>query len=267
MGERKTTRKDGSRFYTFNEKKYWSVTTILNALAKQRALTPWAAKMVAEAVVVHDRDAVLRELGKIDGMEESDQFSAQTDLINKLKRAPYKKRDKAADIGSKFHDFAERLSLGQEIGTPDLDVRAHVEAFQKWLEQARPDFEAVELVVFNEHFEYAGTLDAIVKLPGKEGYGVVDYKTSAKGPYPDVALQLAAYRAAQFGVLKDDTVVKLPEPITWGAVLKVVPPEPAQLIEVECGERVLDVFLAVQTMYHEWFGDLEKSVLGEELAA
>jgi hypothetical protein len=122
-------------------------------------------------------------------------------------------------------------------------------------------------------YEYAGTLDAILHLPKHvdlfgNGHVVVDYKTSAKGPYPEVALQLAAYRNADFAVLADGTKVDIPE-ITGGAVLSIVPPDPCKLIEVDCGPGVFDVFLAIQEVYRNWFvkGGYEKRVLGRELVA
>jgi hypothetical protein len=261
----RTTRGDGSRFYTLDGKRYWSVTTTLGAaVPKQRALVPWAAKEVATAVVIHDREDVLHRLQEINTANESLRHDLAEALIKDLKGSPYKKRDRAANIGTQVHEHIDKIVTGTPVGAPALPIAAHIASFDAWLAVTNPEFEASELTVYSDKHEYAGTLDAIVEIDGE--FYVVDYKTSAKGPYPEVALQLAAYARADFGVMRDGRRVEIPT-IAGGIVLSIVPPEPAVQMPVDIGDEVFEVFLALQKVHFRWFNDLEKRVLGERADA
>src|SRR3990172_181392 len=71
-----------------------------------------------------------------------------------------------------------------------------------------------EASVFNRTERYAGTLDAIATIGGRTL--VIDVK-SGKGVYPETALQLAAYRWAEFVGVPDGS--EQPMPPTVGAAV------------------------------------------------
>src|SRR4051812_22258850 len=90
----------GKRFYVWGRgERYWSVTTILNALPKN-ALKYWAAGQVAG--FAYDQAHAWLSLPR----------EAAVDL---LKREPLRFTNTRADIGTAFHDVAEAYALGKPL--------------------------------------------------------------------------------------------------------------------------------------------------------
>lgn len=215
MTERTTTlsREDlrrpgrGGRAYVWpandpEQRTYTSVTTALKAIPKGEALTRWAAKTTAEvAVEQHDL------LGKL---IENDPENA----VQWLKQAPWNSRDRAANIGTFIHRIVEYDTTGRELeadelvrGIEDPLTRQKAISARHFFQVTDVAVEAVEFVTYHHGFGYAGTGDFIVtfndpdlflpNVPFKENPTVIlDLKTG-KGIYPEVALQLAAYRWAE----------------------------------------------------------------------
>ena len=70
--------------------------------------------------------------------------------------------------------------------------------FQDFEREWEPEWEATELTVFNATAGYAGSLDFIAHIPLLgEGLTLGDFKTG-RGVFPETALQMAAYRHAEF---------------------------------------------------------------------
>lgn len=190
-----------------------SVTTILSTALNKPALVGWAAKTVAEEA--------LANLPQIVRMSRTDRDGA----IKFLKGRPYAQRDEAADAGTAAHKLAEAYILGQpyEVPAPDTDLGRTLAQFVKFLEDFRPEFEATEAVVANTTIGYAGSLDAIARVPMLGNRLLVwDWKTSKSGPYPEWALQVAAYARAEHLWLPDGTKVDMPA-IEGAAVLRLRP--------------------------------------------
>lgn len=205
----RTTKADGSRTYTIpNEDgttdEYPSVTTILQVVAKP-ALTTWAANSVARYAV--------------------DNHDTITDLLNKddrdgayrlLKGSPWAKRDKAAGTGTDTHALIERLILGEELEPSDYGAEApYLRAFLSFVsDHPNSTFEASEMTVFSRTHRFAGTLDAL--MAHGDRVGAVDWKTRGgkrveeTKVYETERLQVAAYMNAEFALLPDGSVERLP---------------------------------------------------------
>lgn len=231
---KKTTLATGKRFYTWRDEAYWSVTTILGAMPKP-ALLPWGIKMVAEAAV----DATLK--GILGPMVESN----PDDAIRWLKGSPYAARDKAADIGTHVHAAIEAHALGKPFPKWGPAIAPRMEAFEQFVNDYQPVFHMTEASVFNHTQRYAGTLDSIATLDGRTV--VLDAK-SGKGVYPEVGLQLAAYRFAEFVALPDGSMQDMPA--TDGAVVLHLPDGGGYTLhDVRADEEVFEAFLFVREVF------------------
>lgn len=177
-------------YYRFDGRKYVSVTTVLQALAKP-ALVPWAARTAAEAIFEHPDEI---------------------DTTEKAVAAIYRKRDNAADRGSLIHSLAEAVARGAEIdlaGVPDA-ARGYAQAFVAWARVMQPTPLFTEANVFSDTHGYAGTCDLIAVFPDKQ-IRLVDFKTSSD-VYRETGLQLEAYRQADFIVPHVGEVRRIPLP-------------------------------------------------------
>lgn len=198
-----------------------SVTTVLQALAKP-ALVPWAARTAAEAVL---------------------EDPAVYDTAEKAAAVIYRKRDSAADRGSLVHSLAEVTARGAEIdltGVPK-DARGYAKAFVAWTGAMRPTPLFTEANVYSDHHTYAGTCDLIAAFPDKQ-VRLVDFKTTGD-LYREVALQLEAYRQADFIVphVGEPRRIPLPTVAETAAVLL----RPDGTYEYRTMKADLDVFLSL----------------------
>ena len=240
----------GDRVYVWppggeSQREYLSVTSALSSLPKPW-LTGWAARVIAEtAVHKHDILAKLIE----DNPDEA---------IRWLKGAHYAARDGAARMGSTLHEIAELDAMG-ETTEADIQVSRLTGEGQRKAAQLRDFFSRVphrlievETVVYNDRHRYAGTLDFLVEftdpsvtmmLPFPPGLCVMDLKTG-KGVYTETALQLAAYRGAQYA-LDLDTASRREMPPTVGACVLHVTEKSWALVPAITTVEVLEAFLSV----------------------
>lgn len=236
---RGTHLRDSRGIYAWKDEKFPSVTSILSQMAKP-ALTYWAAKMVSE----HVADYVTHTVpdNKLPWHEVQSYLSD----VDELKSTPWKYAEKRRDLGSTFHDIAERFAGGMEVH-PEVfasDIRPLVESFLTWVDENQPEWFAMEAGVFNRTHNYAGTMDTIMMLNGR--MVVLDYKSS-KDSYPEHALQLAAYRNAEFMGLADGS--EIPMPNTEAGIILLVQEERCKALEWQCGEAEFEAFLALRRVY------------------
>ena len=232
-----------------NPRVYMGVTSALNAIPKQ-AIPYWAARTVAETAV--ENVDVLKDL------VEKDPEGA----IRWLKGSPWSKRDKAADIGTAVHLIAELDASGDTVEADRILATLDPVGKEK-AKQVRAFFASVpceitltEGVVYNDEHGYAGTLDFILefdepdlinRFPFPESADgrlrvLTDLKTS-KGVYSETALQLAAYRHADF-VFDMASGERLPMPGTDGAAVLHVTEKSWSLIPVDASADSFEKFLA-----------------------
>ncbi len=227
------------RMYGWGDETFHSVTTILSALGKPW-LGAWAAKMVAE--YAYDFRSEWESLPKVRA-------------IRLLKGAPWDKRDAAGDLGTAVHDAIEAAVLGQTPPEYAADVAARMAHWDRFLADYRPTFLASEAAVFSRKHRYAGTLDGIAKI-GDETL-LIDVKTS-KDVYPEYALQLAAYRHAEFLGLPDGTEAEIPA--TDGAAVLHITPDDYRLIRLRTDEEVFRTFLYI-AQAHRWQKETSKTAV------
>lgn len=250
--------------------KYRRVTTILSqGSTKGDVLSLWAANLVAETAFTNLPRLVASSL-------YPDQ---RTETYDWLRRAPLRKRDERADVGSAVHSIIEAHVLGQPLPADlmgDPEMAPYLAHFLQFVQDWQVTFEASEMVVGNRTAGYAGTLDYLLRSPLIAAQFEIpaatvlmgDTKTGGeldvKGVYPEAALQMSAYRNAEVAWLRDGTTVPMPATHSTGVVLHLRP-EGYRLIPVACGDDVFAAFRIVQQAA-DWVSGLSKTVVGAPLA-
>ncbi len=170
----------GHGYKDANGAKVPGVTTILSKGLPKPALVNWAARTAAEYAV--DNWDTLADL-------------PVSERLGMIKDAPNATKNAAALRGTKLHDAAERLIADDTVDVEPEQVPL-VENYARFLSDWDVQPECVESAVYSVTHGYAGTLDLIATLADGRRW-LLDIKTS-KGVYGDMALQLAAYRYAEF---------------------------------------------------------------------
>jgi hypothetical protein len=208
-----------------------SVTSILKVVDKSGPLVGWAKRITAEAAVDHRAE-----------LESWVDLGGRDGAVGLLTRAATQITEKAATTGSDIHALAEAITLGHEV-TVTEEQAPFVDAYRAWRADFDPVFLAAEEMVCSLEHGYAGTLDAIVEIAGETW--LLDYKTS-KGVYPETALQLAAYGAADFiGRPADPNRYALPEIHQYGVLH--IRPEGYELVPFDV-TGAFEAFLAAQRL-------------------
>lgn len=193
------------------------VTTQLNGGLPKKQLMYWSARTVAEYVADHPEDVdALRRMGR-------------GPMVQALKETPWQARDTAAVRGTDVHALAEQLAQHEQVDVPE-HLDGYVQSCVQFLDEWRPTTLLTERQVAHRAHWWAGTFDLIVRLPDGRII-LIDWKTNASGVFPETALQLAAYRHAEFYVADDGTEQPMP-PIddTWVVWLR---PDEYQVIPVK----------------------------------
>lgn len=277
----------------------WSVTTIIGVLDKP-ALLYWAAEETARAAV-----AIAGSLPQRIAEDGEEQ------VVRWLRDARFrrpKNRLSATSLGTCVHDACETYALtGQRPSLDELEAIVRREGgpgfegegvaaeaavldrildqFDRWLDRFQPTYDATEVVVYSPRWGYAGQADAFLRIDGVRL--IVDYKTSRDGydgrgnpksPYPEAALQLAAYRYAELaavwrprrlerfrrryyllGADERDRAVPVPQ-VDGGAVIHLTP-DHCEIFPVRCDEAVHEAFLFVQEAAR-WHLETSRDVIG-----
>jgi len=169
------------------------VTTIIGDGIPKPALIDWAARTTAEFAVDH-----------------WDELAAETSSkrLRTLERARWNTTKAAAARGTTIHRFAQQLAAGDEIQAPE-EILGHIDAYLKFTEDWRPVEQLVEVPIFNRTLRYAGTLDLVADLADGNRW-LLDLKTAGSGIWPETAIQLSAYRHAEFWLDNDGNEQPMP---------------------------------------------------------
>jgi len=248
---------NGVRYYTSQrtQERFASVTSIISTLDKP-ALRYWVGKQVAQ-YAVDERNLWLP-------VAEKDPKAA----FDMIKGSPWRKQESSANLGSAVHAAVEARIIGTNVDIDSLpdDVKPYVQSFLHFEEVFQPQWEMSVATVFSYKYGYAGTVDAIAVLNRPDlnlvGRYMLDWKTGAPGPWPDAALQLAAYRHADVVVLPNGTETELPE--TNGALVVKVRPRSYEVYEADSGESTFKFFRHIQ-MAFKWVNEASKTVLGSPI--
>jgi len=263
--------------------KYASVTAIIGGGVPKPAIPRWVGKEVAKAALPYIVDP--SKPFPVDGGEAEHRADlSEEQVVHWLKEAPWRERDRAADLGSLVHRYVECHNLGKPTPAWPLPVRPFMEQFDGFVADHSVIFEAAEMKVYSRQFGYAGTLDAICTIGGRRG--LLDIKTGKSGIYPEVALQLVAYARADFCIADPDhpgarqitpgrgrrwyewhgaSEDELPLPeieCAWALHLR---PDTFALIPVRIDDEVFEAFLCAMAV-DDYVQRVGRGVLGKPVA-
>lgn len=223
------------------------VTTAIGDGFPKPALAGWAARAAADYAVDH----------------WSELADAPTSVkIAKIKGAPWSSRDRAALRGTRIHEYGEAIVHGRRVEIPDEYV-GPVEAYAKFLDEWQVEPIATETRLVNTEHRYGGTADLWARIGVRGGaIALVDLKTGS-GVYPDVALQLAAYRYADLWQPDGPESENAEIPIVERVYVAHILPDAVRMIPVQAGPAEHRAFLYVlQTA--RWAARHSKSFKGED---
>lgn len=190
-----------SHAYYLDGRKIPGVTTILREGVPAPGLIGWAARTVAEYVADH-----LEDLRNLEGRNA---------IVGMLSQVPNDQRDSAGVRGTDVHRLAQLLHGGDEVEVPD-HLAGHVDAYIRFLDEWKPTNELLERPILNARWRYGGTLDMIARLADGQTW-IIDWKTGKSGVFAEAALQLAAYRHAEW-LLDGERLVPMPKVDAAGVV-------------------------------------------------
>lgn len=242
-----TISRGGSRFYVNPDtgEKAPGVTSVLGMLPKP-FLQHWAAKVVAEYATDN--------LGELVGLRLR---GDRQGVVDYLKGSPRRDTASAAETGSAVHDLFERVAKGEPVGRVHPEYRQFLDHFDEFLKEFEPEFVFLEETVWSDTHDYAGSFDAYAVIGGERVF--LDWKTTRSGVHPEVALQLAAYRFADYIIRPDGTRVPQP-PSTGGGVLHVRP-EGWGFYPVKADEETFEYFKLLRRVF-DWDRAVKETVVG-----
>lgn len=283
----------------------WSVTTLIGILDKP-ALIPWACNTQAERTVENIetiRQRIWNE-GSESAIEYVSKLRWQTDGLLRDSQLgtvahglfdEYALSGRRPDVVIELHpDHAAKGSVLKKADAVALEKM--LDGFDRFLQEFQPEFDCCEVVVYspqldrdgNKGYGYAGQADAFVRIGGMRL--ILDYKTSRKTytaggdlrkPYPEVGLQLAAYRHATYAaafrarrfksysrryyMLSDEEkAAAVPVPEVEGGVAVRISPDHMAVYPVRCDERQWEYFLHCQEVARWQFNE-SKWVVGNPM--
>jgi hypothetical protein len=167
---------EGWHRYYYQNEHVPGVTTITGKIYKE--LKQWAANETCNYI--------------------AENYSPHCDMSALLAKAQFAHKatlDKASDIGSIVHAFAEGWIKGFKPALPsDPAAQNGALAFLDWVKAHEVRFRESEKKIFSRKHGFAGTLDAESYFEDRLAIG--DFKTS-NGLWPEYRLQTAAYQAAR----------------------------------------------------------------------
>ena len=262
-----------------DDERHWSVTTILGCL-KAEGLLYWTAEEAAKAAV--------NSAASLQARIEEEGRQAVIKWLRDARFRRAKGERTAAELGTEVHAACEAYALTGQRPDVDAEVQPFLDQFDRWAQEFQPVYQAAEVTVYSPSYGYAGTCDAFLTVGGVRC--IVDYKSSRKSfdnrgnpttPYPEVALQLAAYRHAELaavwrprrmeqyrrryyllGQAEREMAVPVPE-VDTGLVIHITP-DHCDAYPVECGPDIFESFLFIQEAAR-WQFQTSKTVIGRPL--
>jgi hypothetical protein len=203
------------------------VTWIVGQGIPKPALVGWAARESAGYAIDH-----WDELATVGAAER----------LRRIEQARFDSSTRGAVRGTDVHQLALRLAHGEQVDVPE-PLEGHVDAYLKFVDDWQPQEIVTEVVVGNRRYRYMGTLDTIARLADDQTW-LLDWKTTASGIWPESALQLAAYRNAEFHLGASGTEQPMPQVDRAGCVW--LRADGYDLIPVNTDPAVFRVFLYAQ---------------------
>lgn len=217
------------RYYPWKDEQFVSVTTVIKEGIPKPGLNNWKIKQMAELAAKNRKE-----------LSQQTQIEAKEWLMTQ----PLFGGEDAALLGTRMHSLFEKISQGKVVRPATLEEKPYMDAFYAFLMDHNPMFIEAESTVFNRKYGYAGTLDAIVKIGGK--IYVMDYKTG-KRIWPEAALQMAAYRHAEFIGGPRGREDELPH--CDGGIVVHVRPEGYEVVPCDTSESTFDTFISALDVF------------------
>ena len=113
--------------------------------------------------------------------------------------APDKIKTESAKPGTLTHSIIEGHIKGEKVDTSDFTenqielAKNSYFAFVEWEKAMKPKYLGTEIQLVSEKYRFGGTADMIGEIGGE--LVLADWKTS-KGIYPEMTIQIAAYKIA-----------------------------------------------------------------------
>lgn len=239
-----------SHGYKLDGRKVTGATTLISAGLPKPALVQWAANEVAKLAA--EKRKVLPDL-------------EPEEIYDLLRMAHRRTNTKAATRGTTIHRWAERLQAGETFTVGDgpgelpEEIADVVESCAAFLDEHRVEPVLTEFTVGSRKHRYMGTGDLVADT-STMGRALLDYKTS-KNIYGDTALQLAAYRYAEFYLDELDEEQPMLEVERCGIVW--LRSDGYDVAPVEAGPRQFRQFLYVVQIAQ--FVDEAPSLIGDLL--
>ena len=243
--------------YEIDGERVDGVTWILSNGVPKPALIDWASRTTAEYAVDH--------WDELAAMVTADGKPAISQRLRALERARWETSRSAMARGTDVHRLAMRLAAGEEVDVPE-PIAGYVDAYLRFVQDWQPREVLVEVPVFSRAARYAGTLDLIADL-ADDARWLLDWKTGDKGIFPESALQLAAYRNAEFYLDADGREQPLPAVDFCGCVW--LRHDGYDLHPVTADNRTFRVFRYAQQVarFAQDAKDDRESYIGDALAA
>jgi hypothetical protein len=181
----------------YKNEKFLGVTTPLGVINKP-GLKYWSINQVVG--YIDDNLSIGKVVDEIQKIE----------LLNGAKKAPWASLDKAAGIGTVFHQWIEDYINGKKPAKPTHAIlKKGVQNFLKWVDEMEVEFIDAETKVLSLKYKYAGTFDfrATMKsdVKGKRCLTLGDIKTSS-GIWDENWLQTSAYKRARLEEFPEEII-------------------------------------------------------------
>lgn len=229
------------RYYPWKQDKYVSVTTAISDGLPKPGLNRWFQKNIAHKAV--------REVDLIASLPPDD----AVDYLMK----PEGGMNAAAILGTSVHALAERISKGETVENFSIEQKPFVDAFLEFMIAYQPTFIETEATVFSRTYGYAGTMDTVVEIGGNRY--VMDYKTG-KSVWPEAALQISAYRYAEFIGRPNGEEDEMPT--CDGGLVLHLRPSGYEVLPVDTSLPVFETFLSTLDIFR-WLKIDSESAIGE----
>jgi hypothetical protein len=173
---------------------------------------------------------------------------ALIDLAKQIKSSALSSRDRSGDIGTMLHENVERfLTDGAETEIHNPEVLNAYTQFKNWF--ATESFEVINLekkVYYKDNkYEFCGTTDCLAK--DKDGYVVMDWKTSKSANYFNYRLQVVGYSIA----LERELGIK----INKAKILCFPKTGKYKIVTVDVSETIREAFFACVKLYQSIEGE------------
>lgn len=159
---------------------YTRATTIANSLDDASALVAWKMRMAAIGLTT--RPDILLSISAA----QDDKLAVNSLIEDAMQVAG---ANKAANIGTAIHSFAERLDLGLELGVIPQEYAADIKAYEETTKILNNKF--IEQFSVLDKYKIAGTPDRVVEYNGE--LFIADIKTGRIDHPNNISIQLAIY--------------------------------------------------------------------------